>query len=100
MLRIFGLRFLFGNQYAIAMGEFHLHVRDAGACRGSSRVLNGKFRDAGEFPQPSKIALLCNERILLVHMDAAKKSRRTRLEQNPSVACVTTSSGLVNGSGF
>src|SRR6266851_4216732 len=58
MLGNFGLRFLFGNQYAIAMGEFHLHVRDAGACRCSSRVLNGKFRDTGEFPQPGKIALL------------------------------------------
>ncbi len=81
MLGIFGLRFLLGNQHAVAMGEFHLHVGNAGARRCSRCVLNGKFGDAGQFPEAGEIALLRNERILLVHMDAAKESCRARFEQ-------------------
>ena len=40
MLGIFGFRFLFGNQDAVAMGEFHLHVGNAGARRCAGRILN------------------------------------------------------------
>jgi len=57
MLRIFGSAFC-RESVAIAMGEFHLHVRDAGAVVVLAEYWNGKFRDTGEFPQPGKIALL------------------------------------------
>src|ERR1700737_633522 len=48
--------FLFGNQHTVAMGEFHLHIGNAGARCRPRCVLNWKLRDAGEFPQPCKIA--------------------------------------------
>src|SRR5438552_325060 len=82
------------------MGEFHLHIGNAGASRRARRVLNGKFGEAGQFPEASEVALLRNERVLLVHMDAAKEGDGARFEKNPSVTCEATSAGLVDGRGL
>src|SRR3984893_18800964 len=100
MLRIFGLRFLLGNQHAVAMGEFQLHVGDAGARRCARCVLNWEFGDAGKFPETGEIALLRYEGILFVYMDEPEQAGGARLKENPSVTRITASARLVNGSGL
>src|SRR5437763_11757902 len=50
--------FLLGNQHAIAVGEFHLHVGNASTGRRPRRVLNRKFGEPGQFPEASEVTLL------------------------------------------
>src|SRR6267143_206537 len=82
------------------MGEFHLHVRNAGARRGSRRVLKWKLGEAGQFPESGEVALLRDERVLLVHMDAPKERDGAGLEKNPSVTRIAAAAGLLDGRGL
>src|SRR6266446_8570542 len=82
------------------MGEFHLHVGNAGAGRGPRRVLNRKLGEPGQFPEAGEVALLRNERVLLVDMDASKERDGAGFEENPSVAGVAAAAGLLDGRGL
>src|SRR5882762_2037057 len=82
------------------MGEFHLHVRNAGAGRRPRCVLNGKLGEASQFPEAGEVALLRNERVLLVHVDAAKERDGAGFEKNPSVTRVAATAGLLDGRGL
>src|SRR5713226_8348409 len=82
------------------MGEFHLHVGNAGAGRGPRRVLNRKLGEPGQFPEAGEVALLRNERVLLVYVDAPKERDGAGFEENPSVTRVAAPAGLLDGRGL
>src|SRR5882724_6186298 len=60
---IFWLCLLLGNQHAVAVGEFHLHVRNTGTSGCSRGVLDWELRDSRQLPEPGEITLLGNERV-------------------------------------
>src|SRR5713226_10537836 len=82
------------------MGEFHLHVGNAGAGRGPRRVLNRKLGEPGQFPEAGEVALLRNERVLLVYVDAPKERDGAGFEKNPTVTRVAAPAGLLDGRGL
>src|SRR5438045_4448446 len=82
------------------MGEFHLHVGNSRTRRGPRCILNGKLGEASQFPEAGEVALLRNERVLLVDVDAAKQRDGAGFEKNPSVTRVAASAGLLDGRGF
>src|SRR5206468_12522743 len=56
--------------------------------------------EASQFPEAGEVALLRNERVLLVHVDAAKERDGAGFEKNPSVTRVAAPAGSLDGRGF
>ena len=98
-LGIFRLGFLLGDEHAVAPGQFHLHVGDAGAGRSARAILHGEFGDAREFPESGEVALVGDEGILRVHVQASEQRGRAVLEQDAAVAHVAARAALVHFGG-
>ena len=62
---------------------------------GARAILHGEFGDAREFPQSGEVALVGDEGILRVHMQAAKQRGRAVFEQDAAVAHVAARAALV-----
>src|ERR1700731_674575 len=79
------------------MGRAAGHVGRRSTGRRPRCVLNGKLGEASQFPETGEVALLRNERVQLVHMDAAKERDGAGFEKNPSVTRVAAAAGLLDG---
>ena len=87
-LGAFRLRLLLRDERAVAVGDFHLHVGNPRARRGTRGVLDGELGDARQLPQAVHAAAVGNEGILGVHVQASRKRRGALLEKHPAVAHV------------
>ena len=100
MLRAFGFGFLFGDQHAVPVSEFHLHVRNPRARRGARRILHGQLGHSHQFPQALQHALVRDERILHIHVQAPEQGGGAPLEQDASIARVAPRAAPLDGDVF
>ncbi len=97
MLGAFGFSFLLGDQHAVAVSQLHLHVGDAGARRGAGAILHGQLGDARELPQTLQVALIGDEGVLRVHVQAPEQRGAAPLEEDAPVAHVTARAAALHG---